>query len=180
MQQSSLRGLCALQFACVFGFFHLASCCVHIRIASPDYESCRVMRLNSPLVIEYTLTERALPGSLRVQLRAARDCDWELCCLVLVPSSGFDIIWLRSLAPVPGMPSPKALGARRRREARLSARQADPQSPHSFVVYPAKDRASGTDFRGVSTSSLLALVGGSRSHLHGRSSRASTGYRPTS
>ncbi|CAE7300862.1 unnamed protein product, partial [Symbiodinium sp. KB8] len=68
--------------------------------------------LNSPLVIEYTLTERALPGSLR-----------------------FDIIWLRSLAPVPGMPSPKA----------------DPQSPHSFVVYPAKEQSS---FDGISSNIL--------------------------
>ncbi|CAE7559605.1 ppt1 [Symbiodinium natans] len=58
--------------------------------------------LNSPLVIEYTLTERAQPGSLR-----------------------FDLIWLRSLPPVPGMPSPKE----------------DLQSPHSFVVYPAKEQS---------------------------------------
>eukprot|EP00439_Symbiodinium_sp_Y106_P067441 s2885_g11.t1 len=64
--------------------------------------------LNSPIVIEYTLTERALPGSLR-----------------------FDIIWLRSLAP------------------------ADPQSPHSFGVYPAKEQLSPSNlFRDITDEAL--------------------------
>ena len=105
-----------------------------------SHECCRAVRLNSPIVIEYTLTERALPGSLRVQLR----CAYKLAIgnsAVCRITSGFDIIWLRSLAPVPGIPSPKALRVRRRREAPVSARQADPQSPHSFVVYPAKEQS---------------------------------------